>query len=319
MHQTRPYSSKFHGPVRPGSAAVAILALLLAAPAMAQQKGQRTYASAEAASDALIKAVQENDDHEMARILGPDSRQILSSGDAAEDAQNRANFIRNYQDMHRLVKEPDGATILYVGARNWPTPIPITSHGKGWFFDTPAGRTEILSRRIGRNEYSTIRVCLELVAAQEEFHSSHDGHYARSIRSDNGQRNGLFWPAAEGEPRSPMGPLVAGAEIRDSGYPAGAATPYRGYYYRALTHQGKNAPGGARSYTDASGVTQGFAFLAFPAAYRSSGVMTFIVSKDGVVYERDLGPGTKARAQRMSGFDPGRSWKAVEGQQELAQ
>ena len=141
MHQTRPNSSKFHGPVRPGSAAVAILALLLAAPAMAQQKGQRTYASAGAASDALIKAVQENDDQEMARILGPDSRQILSSGDAAEDAQNRANFIRNYQDMHRLVKEPDGATILYVGARNWPTPIPIVNHGKGWFFDTPAGRT----------------------------------------------------------------------------------------------------------------------------------------------------------------------------------
>jgi hypothetical protein len=286
---------------------------------MAQQKGQRTYASAEAASDALIKATQENDDQGMARILGPDGRKVLSSGDAAEDAQNRANFIRNYQDMHRLVNEPDGATILYVGARNWPTPIPIVNHGKGWYFDTPAGMTEILSRRIGQNEYSTIRVCKELVAAQEEFHSSHDGHYAPSIMSDNGQRNGLFWPVAEGEPRSPMGPLVAGAEIRTYGNQVGTPTPYRGYYYRALTHQGKNVPGGAKSHADDSGMAQGFAFLAFPALYRSSGVMTFMVGKDGVVYEKDLGPGTKVRARRMSEFNPGRSWKAVEGPQEPAQ
>jgi hypothetical protein len=317
MQQTRPGYDTISAPVRPGLAVAAILALLLAAPAMAQQKGQQTFASAEAASGALVKAAQESDDRELARILGPDGRQIAASGDAAEDARHRANFIEKYQEMHRLVQEPDGTTVLYIGARNWPAPIPIVNHGKGWYFDTRAGRKEILFRRIGQNEYSTIRVCLELVAAQREYHSNHERQYARFILSDAGQRNGLFWQAADGEVQSPMGPLVAGAEFRNGGDGRiGSPAPYRGYFYRVLVRQGKNAPGGARIYTENEAMTRGFAFLAFPAKYRSSGVLTFMVGEDGIVYEKDLGPETRVRAEAMPGYNPTRTWSVAEWEPE---
>ncbi len=156
--------------------------------------------------------------------------------------------MAKYEEMHRLVKEPDGTTVLYIGAKNWPTPIPLVNKGGSWYFDTEAGKKEILYRRVGRNEMSTIRVCQELVAAQKEYSAQHN-EYAQKIFSDEGQRDGLYWKAAAGEPLSPVGPLVAAAvtesyaKSRDS-----APTPYRGYYYHILTRQGKNAPGGAKSY-----------------------------------------------------------------------
>ena len=214
--------------------------------------------------------------------------------------------------MHRLVNEPDGTTLLYIGAENWPTPIPLVNKGGSWYFDTAAGKKEILYRRIGRNEISTISVCHELVAAQKEYSAQHN-EYAQKIYSDEGQHNGLYWKAAEGEPQSPIGPLVAAA-VAEGFAPSrgGAPTPYRGYYYHMLTRQGMNGPGGAKSYIVNGKMTGGFAFVAYPAEYRSSGVMTFIVNQDGVVYQKDLGPKTDALAKAMKEYNPNSSWQKAE-------
>jgi hypothetical protein len=284
---------------------------------MAQQPGQKTFSSPEDASNAFFTAAQSNDEKAMLDILGPDGKQIVSSGDEAEDAEGRANFVRRYQEMHRLVKEPDGTITLYIGAENWPTPIPLVNKGNAWYFDTEAGKNEILYRRVGRNELSAIRVCQELVAAQKEYYSTQHNEYAQKILSDEGQYNGLYWKAAEGEPQSPVGPLVASAFTEDiAKSQGGAPTPYRGYYYRMLTRQGKNGPGGAKSYIVNGKMAEGFAFVAFPAEYRSSGVMTFIVNEDGVVYQKDLGEKTAALAKAMKEYDPTSSWQKAEEQEE---
>jgi len=254
----------------------------------------------------------------MLAILGPREKKIVSSGDDAEDALNRANFVQRYQEMHRLVKEPDGTTILYIGAHNWPTPIPLVYKGNSWYFDTEAGKKEILYRRVGRNEISAIRVCQELVASEKEYSAQH-GEYAQRIFSDEGQQDGLFWKAANGEPQSPIGPLVAAAVAGGSfaqSHEEGAPTPYRGYYFHTLTSQGKNAPGNAKSYLVNGKMTDGFAFVAYPAEYRSSGVMTFVVSGDGPVYEKDLGNKTAVLAKGMKEYNPDSSWKKAEEQQE---
>jgi hypothetical protein len=299
----------------------AVLAILvtgcLLTTSLAQQVGQTTFSSPEDASGALVAATRSNDEKAMLDILGPEGKKIVASGDDAEDAQSRANFVEKYGEMHRLVKEPDGTTVLYIGARNWPTPIPLMDKGGLWYFNTEAGKQEILYRRIGRNELSAIRVCQELVAAQKEFRSTHSDQYAREIFSEPGQHNGLYWKAADGEPQSPIGPLVAAAVAE--GYTKtqdGAPTPYRGYYYRIVTRQGKNSPGGSKSYMVNGKLTGGFAFVAYPAKYRSSGVKTFIVGLDGVVYEKDLGPKTNVVAGTMKEYNPTSSWQEAEDQQE---
>src|SRR3981189_799509 len=220
---------------------------------------------------------------------------------------------KDTKKMHRLVKEPDGTVVLYIGAKNWPTPIPLVNKGGSWYFDTDAGKKEILFRRIGRNEISTIRVCQELVAAEKEYHSAVHAEYAQKIFSDEGQHNGLYWKVAEGEPASPIGPLVGSAVAQ--GYAKsgdGVPTPYRGYYYHILTRQGKNGPGGAKSYLVNGRMTGGFAFVAYPAEYRSSGVMTFIAGVDGVVYQKDLGKKTEVLARGMKEYNPDSSWSKVE-------
>jgi len=296
----------------------ALVALLLAgcfpALSMAQQPGQETFPSAEAACKGLMTAAQNNNEKALLEILGPGGKRIVSSGDATEDAQNRAEFVQRYQEMHRLVKEPDGTTTLYVGGENWPMPIPLVNTGKVWYFDTAAGEREILYRRVGRNEISTIRVCQELVAAEKEYYSTHHNEYARKIFSDDGQQDGLYWKAAKGQPQSPIGPLVAAAvaEAHD-GMPT---TPYRGYYYHILTQQGASAPGGAKSYIVNGKMTGGFAFVAYPAEYRSSGVMTFIVGPDGVIYRKDLGKTTDVVAKAMKEFNPDSTWSRDQDQQE---
>ena len=280
-----------------------------------QQQGQKTFSSPEEASNALVTAMQGNDEKAMLAVLGPDGKQIVSSGDETEDARSRANFLEKYQEMHRLVKEPDGTIVLYIGAKNWPTPIPLVNKANSWYFDTDAGKKEILFRRIGRNEMSTIRVSQELAAAEKEYYSTQHSEYAQKFFSDEGQHNGLYWKAADGEPQSPVGPLVASAvaegytKSRDS-----APTPYRGYYYHILTRQGKNAPGGAKAYMVSGKMTEGFAFVAYPAEYRSSGVMTFIVGSDGVVYQKDLGKKTEVLAKSMKEYNPDSSWQKVEEQ-----
>jgi hypothetical protein len=320
MRRTKLSFGKFHWANLPRLVAVAILLTgCFRTRSMAQQPGQKTFSSAEEASNAYVTAAQSNNEKAMLDILGPDGRQIVSSGDDTEDAQSRANFVKRYQEMHRLVDEPDGTTTLYIGAKNWPTPVPLVSKGGLWYFDTEAGKKEILYRRIGRNEISTIRVCHELVAAQKEFYSTQHNEYAEKIFSGEGQHNGLYWKATEGQPQSPIGPLVASAVAE--GYAKGqdgAPTPYRGYYYHILTRQGKHAHGGAKSYIVNGKMTEGFAFVAYPAEYRSSGVMTFIVTEDGAVYQKDLGKKTDVLAQVMREYDCSPSWQKTDEQQEEA-
>jgi hypothetical protein len=228
-----------------------------------------------------------------------------------------ANFAKKYQEMHRLVNEPDGSTTLYIGAENWPAPIPLTHKGNVWYFDTAAATKEILYRRVGRNEITTIRVCQELVAAQKDYFSQSHSEYAQRFFSDTGQHNGLYWTAADGVPQSPIGPLIASAVAE--GYeniPQGGATPFHGYYFHILTAQGHHAPGGSKTYIVRGKMTGGFAFVAYPAEYRSSGVMTFIVGSNGVVYEKDLGKNTEAIVKAMKKFDPDSSWHTSEDAQE---
>jgi hypothetical protein len=293
-----------------------VFTMCLPTRSMAQQPDQKTFSSPEDASQALVTAAQANDEKTMLNILGPDGKQIVSSGDETEDATSRANFVEKYREMHRLVKEPDGTTTLYIGAENWPTPIPLVNHGDSWYFDTGAGKKEILYRRIGQNEISSIRVCQELVASQKEYYSAQHNEYAEKIFSDEGQHNGLYWKAADGAPESPIGPLVAAAAEGYSKSQTGAPTPYQGYYFHILTRQGKNGPSGAKSYIVNGKMTGGFAFVAYPAEYRSSGVMTFIVNDDGVVYEKDLGRKTDVVAKKMKEYNPNSSWKKAEEQQE---
>jgi len=288
---------------------------------MAQQPGQKTFSSADEAAKALVAAAQNNDDKALLEILGPDAQQIISSGDAVEDAQGRATFVQRYQDMHRLVKEPDGTTTLYVGSENWPMPIPLLERGKSWYFDTVAAKKEILYRRVGRNELSTIRVCQQLVAAQKEYYSTHNSEYPQKFLSDEGKQDGLYWKAAEGQPQSPIGPLVASAvsEGYTPTHDGEPTTPYRGYFYRMLTRQGASASGGAKNYVANGKMTGGFAFVAYPAEYMSSGVMTFIVAQDGVVYRKDLGKNTAVLAKAMKEYNPDSSWaKDLDQQEETA-
>ena len=295
--------------LRYSGVAAIILVGCFATIAMAQ--GQKTFASPVDASNALFTAIQSNDERAILDILGPDGKEIVSSGDAAEDANDRANFVRRYEQMHRLAKEPDGTATLYIGARNWPMPIPLVSSGKAWRFDTAAGKKEILYRRVGKNEIATIRVCHELVAAEKEYYSAQQNRYAAKIFSDEGQHNGLYWKAAGSEPKSPIGPMLAVA-VTDGTSRGSPATPYRGYYYHILTSQGKNAPGGARSYFVDGQMTGGFAFVAYPAEYRSSGVMTFLVGQDGVVYEKDLGKSTAVIVNATKEYNPDVSWSKSE-------
>jgi hypothetical protein len=299
------------------AAAALLLSPCLAPRATAQQHGQKTFKSAEAASQALVTALLNNDEKALLEILGNDGKQIISSGDEAEDAEARANFVRRYEQMHRLVDEPNATTTLYIGAENWPTPIPLVRKGGAWYFDTDAGMKEILFRRIGENEMSTIRVCEELVAAEKEYHSAQHDEYTEKVFSDKGQHNGLYWKTADGEPPSPIGPLLASAVIDgDSKNREGAQAPFRGYFFHILTRQGKNGPGGAKDYVSNGKMTGGFAFVAYPAEYGSSGVMTFIVNESGEVYQRDLGKKTEALAKSMKEYNLDPKWQKAEVQQE---
>ena len=319
MRRTKVNFDKFHWASLPWAnlPKLAVVAILLTvyfpARSTAQQPGQKTFPSAEKASHALLTAAESNDEKALLEIFGPGEKQLVSSGDETEDASNRADFVKRYEEMHRLVKEPDGTTILYIGAHNWPTPIPLVNKGNSWYFDTEAGKKEILYRRIGRNELSAIRICQELVAAQKEYFAEHK-EYAQKIFSDEGQHNGLYWEAAGAEPQSPIGPLVASAVAK--GYSKsleGPPTPYRGYYFHILVRQLKN--GRPKSYIVDNKMTEGFAFVAYPAEYRSSGVMTFIVDQDGVVHEKDLGKKTDVLAQAMKEYNPNSTWRKAEEQQ----
>lgn len=296
-----------------------LLCLLALSPGSshAAPSDRATFPSAEAASDALFEATRSGD-AALLVLFGPHGETILHSGDPARDADARARFVRKYQELHRLVAEPDGTTTLYVGVRNWPVPVPLVRDGDVWYFDTEAGSTEILLRQMGRNELSAIRVCGELVSAQHEYKARHDGVFAPAIVAGSGSHAGLYWQPMEGEPSSPIGPLLAAAGLPAETKQRGGLerAPFRGYFYRLLTAQGPAAVDGERSYLRDGKLVDGFAFVAYPASYRATGVMTFVVASDGVVFEKDLGPDTVALAQAMKRFDPGSGWVAIRRERE---
>ncbi len=282
------------------------------------QAGQETFPSAAEATQALIAALKGADQASLLKVLGSNAMSIVSSGDDAEDKSNRDQFVQKYLQMHRLVMEPDGSTTLYIGAENWPTPIPLVRQGDSWYFDTAAGKQEILYRRIGKNELATIQVCSALVDAEKEYYGQpHDGdsnpQYAQKFLSDPGKHNGLYWETSAGEAASPIGPLLASAAIDDHRDAADQKPqPFQGYYFRILKAEGTRAHGSERSFIVDGKMTRGFAFLAYPAEYRSSGVMTFIVDQDGIVYEKDLGPKTAQIAKTLTRYDRDGSWRKAD-------
>jgi hypothetical protein len=280
----------------------------------AQTANEKTFASPGEAALALYTAAKAGDSAALNAMFGSNADKILHTGDDVADKNALSGFVGNYDQMHRVVIEPDQTATLYVGADNWPLPISMVKNSGGqWFFDTAAGVKEILYRRIGRNENDAIQVLDSLVDAQQEYASTtHDDEklklYAAKLFSDEGKHNGLYWKTADNEDPSPVGPLLAGASAEGYKRQQGQPTPFHGYIFRLLTKQGAAAKGGARDYVVNGKLTRGFAFLAYPAEYRNSGVMTFIVSKDGVIYEKDLGPDTANAAAAITEFNPDDTW-----------
>ena len=280
----------------------------------AQQNGEKTFASPGEAVLALYNAAKSDDSQALAAIFGSNSSKVLHTGDDVADKNMLANFVRRYDQMHRVVVEPDQTVTLYIGAENWPTPIPLVKNSSGaWYFDTEAGMKEILYRRVGNNENDAIDIMHSLVDAQREYASEprngeKTAHYAAKFLSDDGKQNGLYWKTSDNETPSPIGPLLVSAAGQGYNLQPGQQAPYHGYYYRILTKQGAAAKGGARDYMVNGNLTGGFAFVAYPAEYRNSGVMTFIVNQDGVVYEKNLGADTEKIAAAMTEYNPDSTW-----------
>jgi hypothetical protein len=300
-----------------GSAGLAIMlsCVLLLITACAKVEQHASFKTPQEAVDAFVAAVQKGDEAELRKLLGPDVDELLASGDAVQDKANRQRFLDLYQAKHSLSEEGSGKMVLVVGGDDWPFPIPVVQQDGKWRLDGAAGADELIYRRVGRNELGAIDVCRGFVAAQQEYASEgRDGDpagiYALKLISDEGMHNGLYWPTAEGEPPSPAGPFVASAA--EEGYRRGEGrTPYHGYYYRLLYAQGANANGGAKEYFSDGVMTQGFALVAWPADYGSSGVQTFIVNQDGVVFQKDLGEDTATAVEAIRSFDPDSSWTAI--------
>jgi len=300
--------------------AVLTLAVVLASCGKAEKAAekavsqQKTFASPADAGSALLEAAKAGDENTLLAIFGPEGRQILYSGDPVEDKNNREKFVAAYNEMHRWGKVQSGGQVLYVGANNHPFPIPLHQDATGkWRFDTAAGKDEVLARRIGNGELTTIAVLGDLAAVEQEYFR-HARQYAPKFMSDEGKQNGLYWPVAEGKPPSPLGSLVELAQVL--GYkPGEKPQPFEGYYYRILTQQGDTAPGGARDYVVNGRMTRGFAIVAWPAEYRNSGIMSFVVGKDGVVYQKDLGEKTAELAQAIQEYNPGDGWSPAAGQE----
>jgi hypothetical protein len=284
--------------------------------AMTVAGAQQPFKTAEEAADALVSAVRTGDRSGILRVLGRDGDEIVSSGDEVEDATARARFLEAYDAKHRIAPDGPSKATMIIGPEDFPFPIPIVRKNGTWRFDTVAGRLEILYRRIGRNELDAIQACLAYADAQDEYAEKDRtgdgvGVYAQRIVSRPGQKDGLYWPTAQGEEESPLGELVA--QAAGEGYRIGGGrAPFHGYYYKILTKQGPAASGGALDYVVRGKMIGGFALVAYPAEYLNSGVMTFIVNHAGVVYEKDLGERTAQLAEGMTSFNPDRSWKKVD-------
>jgi hypothetical protein len=310
-----------HSPRWPAILAVA-LGCLVAAGALAADAPAATrpahiqpaYATPEDAVQALVAAVRSADTRRIHYVLGPGTHKLVFSGDPVTDRQARERFVAAYDSRSKVEMDGDAKATLLLGDKDWPFPFPLVKAAEGWKFDARAGAEEILNRRIGRNELAAIQVCLAYVDAQREYAQTaghRDGlrEYAMKLVSSSGNKDGLYWRTGEGEPPSPFGPLASKAKAEGYGKGANAANePYHGYFYKILARQGSHAPGGAYDYVVGGRMIGGFALVAYPARWGASGVMTFLVNHDGVVYQKNLGKGTEALALGMTSFDPDSTW-----------
>jgi hypothetical protein len=297
-------------------AAVSILATLIpwSQLTLAQELNQQVFHSPEEASAALFAAAQQTDNRALLDILGPAGKDLTSSGDPAEDRRDRERFVEKYKQMHRVTKAHGGVMILYVGAENWPLPIPLVEKHSAWYFDTDIGKEEMLARRVGRNELATIEVCYHLVDAQQQHYAranNGEHRYALKFIGDNDGHDGLF-SSEGGESTSPLDALIASAAVENGTAASHYPVPFNGYYFHILTAQGNNAEGGAKSYLANGKTVGGFAFVAYPAVYHSTGIMAFIVNQDGIVYQKDLGPDTEKIANAMTQYDPDSTWERAD-------
>jgi hypothetical protein len=312
-------------------ATISMLAVSAAASAAATSKStQKTFGSPDEAVAALIAAGKANDNKAFLDVLGPGAKSIVYSGDAVADRNALERFLKSYDEANKLEASGDTKAILSVGKDAWPFPIPIVKTGSQWRFDTKQGAQEILNRRIGRNELAVIQVVQAYVDAQREYYLRNPMNdkllqYAQKFRSLKGKKDGLYYPTKDSETPSPLGKLVVTAQAEGyradpegktvpyaEGYQAeteAKPVPYHGYYYRILKAQGPDAPGGAYNYVVRGKMIGGFALVAFPAIYANSGVMTFIINHEGVVYQKDLGPETAEKARNMTKFNPDKTWK----------
>ena len=288
------------------------------AEAAAAKSAQQSFASPEEGFKALADAVAVHDRKVVGKVLGPANVKLLTSGDPVADRNTGERFSAHYQEAHKVVMQGDAKAILLLGKNEWPLPFPLVKQDDGWRFDGAAAEQEIIDRRVGRNELFTIQTVLAIADAQQDYAAKDrngDGllAYAQKFRSSPGKRDGLYWPTKQGEEQSPLGPLAA--QATREGYlksTTGKPEPYQGYFFRILTGQGKGAPGGAYDYIVRKAMIGGFAVLAYPAKYGSSGVMSFITNHDGVVYQKDLGPKTATVAANIKRFDPSDGWAKVE-------
>lgn len=299
------------------SAILALLSMLMGTRAT-WAVDQKTFASPAEAIHALVKAAEDGNQDEMLAVLGDDGKDLVYSGDPVQDKMGMEKFVKSYKTKHAIVTEDDKTRILQVGPNDWPMPIPIVNDGGKWRFDTAAGKEELLYRRIGRNELGAIAACRGYIDAQKDYAAEgHDGLpagiYAQRLMSSSGKQDGLYWETAEGERTSPAGPFLA--EAGGQGYEGeglgGKSQPYHGYLYRILKAQGAAAKGGAKNYLSDGNLSGGVGLVAYPAEYKVSGVMTFIINQNGVVYEKDLGEKTAEIAKAMTEYNPDSSWHKV--------
>jgi hypothetical protein len=290
-----------------------------AASVEAKSVGAQSFPTPDDAAKALLEAARSDDRNQIIAVFGSHDADLLSSGDEVEDKNNRSNFVTLAQEKMTVEKIGEDRAIVHVGNTDWPFPIPLVKKGDSWWFDTEQGRQEILNRRIGRNELSAIGAIRGYVEAQFDYaNSDRDGdgvsEYAQKLQSEPGKFDGLFWEPEEGQPQSPLGPLIA--EARAEGYKVKGITekpsPYHGYYYRILTRQGGNVPGGKYDYIINGNMIAGFALVAFPAQYGSSGIMTFVVNHQGKIFQKDLGSKTAEIAGNMKEYNPDKTWEPVQ-------
>jgi len=315
MNMIHTLADVFHvrGLVR-GLGRAALTATMIGFAMVTAATAQQSFKTPQEAAETLVTAVRAGDRKAVNAILGPGAEQIISSGDATQDENTRKVFLAAYDARHSIQTSGDKSATLLIGPDDYPFAIPIAKKDDTWMFDTAAGRIEVLARRIGRNELAAVQVCLAYYDAQYEYAETMPkiddmAVYAQRVVSSPGKKDGLYWPSEEGQQQSPLGEAVAAASLR--GYRVGSGEPFHGYYYKILTRQGPKAPGGAHDFIVDGKMIGGFALIAWPAEYGNSGITTFLISHDGVVYEKDLGKDTRRIASRTTVFNPDETWRRV--------